>query len=268
MAKNNFLVLIRKRIEEIHREYNALKSAYETLDKVSGLRGRKVVLPELSDMISDGEAGQKEKKGKRGRPRKKVDVPSVNENSQSKKGKGKRGRKKGSVNKAKESIAIVLTKPAKIADKPAKGASLTETPKKKSPGRPKLNKGKSKSSNSKSVNAVSEKNKPSKSKKTNASAKKNKRSRVPNLAGRISDIIKTSNRFVTNAEITDKLASTYPSKDRNQLSKYLSVVLSQMKGRKEAAVIVKDHKGNRMRSGLWGLPNWFENGRPKNEYLK
>ncbi|MFM7104328.1 MAG: hypothetical protein ACKOW8_02325, partial [Flavobacteriales bacterium] len=138
---------------------------------------------------------------------------------------------------------------------------------KKSPGRPRIKKVDKPTKGSVTKSTKNPK-KSSKKRGLNVAGKKQKRARVPNLAGRIKDIIKDHNRFITNADITDKLAATYPLKDKAQLSKYLSVVMSQMKGRKDAAVIVKDHKGRRMRSGLWGLPNWFENGKPKNEYLK
>lgn len=265
MAKNNFLVLIRKRMEEIQREFSALKSAYETLDKVSGLRGRKVVIPELTGLIADEKEVPKAKKGKRGRPRKYPLNFSGNEVTEIKKGKGKRGRKK--MVKITSKSEVLSSKPQEKMEKSAKVVK-EEAPKKKSPGRPKLNKSKEKSTKIKTSKVLVKSQRAPKGKKAATSKARKKRTRVPNLAGKIMDIIKGANRFVTNAEITDKLTSTYPSKDKAQLSKYLSVVMSQMKGRKEAAVIVKDHKGKRMRSGLWGLPNWFENGKAKNEFLK
>lgn len=266
MAKNNFLVLIRKRMDEIHREYNALRSAYETLDKVSGLRGRKVVIPDLAKWVGDGEnVIPKEKKGKRGRPRKNPLITAENVKVETKTKKGKRGRKKTVVAPSKELTST--TKTIAKEDKTPKVALKAELPKKRR-GRPKLNKSKEKLAKPVKLKSVKSIPKVRKPKLRSSVGKKQKRTRVPNLAGRIREIMKEHNRFITNAEITDKLADTYPSKDKVQLSKYLSVVMSQMKGRKEAAVIVKDHKGNRMRSGLWGLPNWFENGKPKNEFLK
>ncbi|MFN5295046.1 MAG: hypothetical protein ACK5BL_05905, partial [Flavobacteriales bacterium] len=68
--------------------------------------------------------------------------------------------------------------------------------------------------------------------------------------------------------ITDKLAGLYPGKSRSDLGKYISVILANMKSRKELAVVTQDAKGNKMRSGLWGLPNWFEGSKPKTEFLK
>jgi hypothetical protein len=41
-----------------------------------------------------------------------------------------------------------------------------------------------------------------------------------------------------------------------------------MKARKELAVVTQDSKGNKMRSGLWGLPTWFDGTKPKAEFLK
>ena len=265
MAKNNFLVLIRKRIEEIHKEYSALRTAYDTLEKVSGLRGRKVSIPELSDLLENNKPEKQPKKGKRGRPRKNPFTEIKNSTNETEKPKGKRGRKKVIKSTLNKEGGLIAT--AKDTSK-IKEKSLSNKSGKRPIGRPKL---------IKEVKKIDKKNK---SKTASASeakksvkgsskrTQKTPRTRVPNLASRITEIIKASNRFVTNAEITDKLASTYPSKDKAQLSKYLSVVMAQMKGRKEAGVIVKDHQGKRMRSGLWGLPNWFENGKPKNEYLK
>lgn len=266
MAKNNFLVLIRKRIEEIHKEYSALRSAYDTLEKVAGLRGRKVSIPELSELIESEKSSKPVKKGKRGRPRKVSITESIKPTNEVKKPKGKRGRKKLLKSISTNETSGIIKKEKENIKSKNKSAEKTS---KKPVGRPKLNKENKKSD---SEPKTTRNNSSSVSKKAAKIPRKSKqkapRTRVPNLAGRITDIIKAANRFVTNSEITDKLASTYPSKDKAQLSKYLSVVMAQMKGRKEASVVVKDHKGKRMRSGLWGLPNWFENGKPKNEYLK
>jgi hypothetical protein len=68
--------------------------------------------------------------------------------------------------------------------------------------------------------------------------------------------------------ITDKLTGLYPGKSRSDLGKYISVILANMKARKELSVLTQDAKGNKMRSGLWGLPTWFEGTKPKAEYLK
>jgi len=266
MAKNNFLVLIRKRIEEIHKEYSALRTAYDTLEKVAGLRGRKVSIPELSDLLATDKSEKQPKKGKRGRPRKYPITENINSINETKKAKGKRGRKK-LIKTSLINEGSGLNTTSKETSK-GKEKSASNKASKRPVGRPKLIKvvdKLDKKNKSKSASAPKAKKSAKKSSKRN---QKSPRTRVPNLASRITDIIKVANRFVTNAEITDKLSSTYPSKDKAQLSKYLSVVMAQMKGRKEAGVVVKDNKGKRMRSGLWGLPNWFENGKPKNEYLK
>jgi hypothetical protein len=101
-----------------------------------------------------------------------------------------------------------------------------------------------------------------------SSKKSGKRNRIPNLAEKIQDIVSKNARFTTNSVITDKLSTLYPGKSRADLGKYISVILSNMKARKELAVVTQDAKGNKMRSGLWGLPNWFEGSKPKVEFLK
>ena len=77
-----------------------------------------------------------------------------------------------------------------------------------------------------------------------------------------------SGRFMTNSQITDRLAALYPNKSRSDLGKYISVILANMKARKELSVVTVDEKGNKMRSGLWGLTTWFDGSKPKNEFLK
>jgi hypothetical protein len=92
--------------------------------------------------------------------------------------------------------------------------------------------------------------------------------RVGNLSERIVKVITKSNRFMTNSEITNKLVALYPDKDRSYLGKYMSVILSNLKHRKELRGITVDKEGNRMRSALWGLPTWFDGNNGKSEYLK
>ncbi len=103
----------------------------------------------------------------------------------------------------------------------------------------------------------------SKSAKSSGDGKRNK-----NISGRIVEIVGKANRFTTNSNITDKIVTLYPGKDRAELGKYISVILANMKARKELGVITTDSKGNKMRSGLWGLPSWFDGSKPKAEYLK
>lgn len=95
-----------------------------------------------------------------------------------------------------------------------------------------------------------------------------KRNRNTGLSSKILDIVQKNNRLTTSAIITGKVAHLYPDKDSATLGKYISVVLSQMKARKELRVITKDARGNRMRAGLWGLPTWFEGKQSKPAYLK
>jgi outer membrane biosynthesis protein TonB len=110
-------------------------------------------------------------------------------------------------------------------------------------------------------------------KTTNKAAKKSsskgqKRGRVGNLSSLIQDTISKSGRYMTNSQITDKIVSKYPGKDRSDLGKYISVILAIMKGKKLLACVTVDSQGNRMRSGLWGLPNWFDGAKPRQEYMK
>jgi hypothetical protein len=125
---------------------------------------------------------------------------------------------------------------------------------KRGPGRPPLKKSK----------AVAKKAAP---KKKGGSGKRDGQ-RVGDLAGRVVEYITRSNRFVTNAQITDRLVSLYPNKDRSYLGKYMSVILSIMKGKKQLSSITKDRSGKKLRSSLWGLPQWFDGNTPKQEYLR
>lgn len=92
--------------------------------------------------------------------------------------------------------------------------------------------------------------------------------RVGNLSERIVNVVTKANRFMTNSEITNKLVALYPDKDRSYLGKYMSVILSNLKHRKELRGITVDKNGNRMRSALWGLPTWFDGNHGKAEYLR
>lgn len=95
-----------------------------------------------------------------------------------------------------------------------------------------------------------------------------KRRRIGNLSERIIEILTKSNRFMTNSQITDKLVALYPDKDRSYLGKYMSVILSIAKNKKQLSSITKDKKGNKLRSSLWGLPTWFDGNHPKADHLK
>lgn len=101
-----------------------------------------------------------------------------------------------------------------------------------------------------------------------AVAKKGKRARNANLSSTIREIVAKNGRFTTSSQITDKVSSMYPGKDRSELGKYISVILANMKKRRELSVITVDDKGNKMRSGLWGLPTWFDGQKPKSDYIK
>lgn len=148
--------------------------------------------------------------------------------------------------------------------RPAKAKAKSAGPK-RSPGRPK------KAASAAPVQPKTKKaEKPAKSKKLVAPKLKpgKKRTRIPNLAEHIQELVAKHGRFTTNAQITDKLAVMYPGKSRSDLGKYISVILANMKTRKELAVVTVDAKGNKMRSGLWGLTSWFDGNKPKAEFLK
>jgi hypothetical protein len=157
------------------------------------------------------------------------EVMTPSSSSATPKKKGKRGRPAGAKNKEKAAAKMPkAAKPAK-ASKPAKAPKAA---------------------------------KPAKAGKTG------KRSRIPNLSVKIQEMVGKSGRFMTNSQITDRLAALYPNKSRSDLGKYISVILANMKARKELSVVTVDEKGNKMRSGLWGLTTWFDGSKPKNEFLK
>jgi hypothetical protein len=247
MAKAIYLAQIRKRMESIQKEYNALSEAYTILQSAGTGRGRKAKIPTLQEMLG---AEVKVKTGKRGRP------PGA---------KNKPGAKKPGPKPRITKAAVA----APVVSENSKPAVKVSAAKKKSAakvGRPSVAK-------AKEVKSVAKASKPevkAASKKTIklASNKSGKRNRIPNLAEKIQDIVGKSARFTTNSVITDKLTGLYPGKSRSDLGKYISVILANMKARKELAVVTQDAKGNKMRSGLWGLPSWFEGSKPKPEFLK
>lgn len=138
---------------------------------------------------------------------------------------------------------------------------------KRGPGRPPLNKSKVAAKATKPGKAAKKAAKKATPKKQGGRGKRDGQ-RVGDLAGRIVEYITKSNRFVTNAQITDRLVALYPNKDRSYLGKYMSVILSIMKGKKQLSSITKDRSGKKLRSSLWGLPQWFDGNSPKQEYLR
>jgi hypothetical protein len=254
MAKAIYLLQIRKRMESIQKEYVALSEAYQILSSAGSTRGRKAKIPTLQEMLG---SEVKVKTGRRGRP------PGAKNKPGAKKPGPKPSAAKPLVIKADKVNAASATqekslKPeAKVASvkSVSKSSKVTKLVKSVKPAKATASKA--------SV-------KPSKSAlaKKPAKAPKGKRTRIPNLAEKIQDLVAKSGRFTTNSVITDKLTALYPGKSRSDLGKYISVILSNMKARKELAVVTQDAKGNKMRSGLWGLPTWFEGTKPKGEYLK
>lgn len=252
------MVQIRKRMDALHKEYNALSDAYRILVSAGSVRGRKAKIPTLQEMIV---ADVKVKTGKRGRP------PGAKNKPGAKKPGPKPSAQKVSAATKVES-KVQVSKPAVV--KPAAKAAAAKVATKLA--------GASDSSTSVKPAAAVKKVKPkasiisSKPKKVSVKPSKSggteKRSRIPDLAEKIQDMVAKTGRFTTNSVITDKLSSLYPGKSRSDLGKYISVILANMKARKELSVVTHDAKGNKMRSGLWGLPTWFEGVKPKAEFLK
>ncbi len=254
MAKAIYLAQIRSRMESIQKEYNALSEAYQILQRVGSSRGRKAKIPTLQDMLG---ADVKVKTGKRGRP------PGA---------KNKPGAKKpGPKPNASKTADSATSKVSEIIKNPN---VKSPAPKRGRPAKPVAD---VKSEKAKAIAPISKPLKSEVKAKSKArikpsakpvAKKSGKRNRVPNLAEKIQEIVGKNARFTTNSVITDKLAGLYPAKSRSDLGKYISVILANMKARKELAVVTQDAKGNKMRSGLWGLPSWFDGSKPKAEFLK
>jgi len=254
MAKAIYLAQIRNRMESIQKEYNALSEAYQILQRVGTARGRKAKIPTLHEMLG---VEVKEKTGKRGRP------PGAKNKPGAKK-PGPKPKTDSPINKVADDARKALVKPGtRKRGRPAKAVKVEKAPAAAAPIQ-KISKPAKKSGAKPKIAA-----KPAKKDAVKPSSKKSgKRNRIPNLAEKIQDIVSKNARFTTNSVITDKLSALYPGKSRADLGKYISVILSNMKARKELAVVTQDAKGNKMRSGLWGLPNWFEGTKPKVEFLK
>ena len=298
MAKAIYLAQIRNRMESIQKEYNVLSEAYRILQGVGATRGRKAKIPTLQQMLG---TEVKVKTGKRGRPPgaknkpgskktgpKKASALPVSNNtpvesarnenvvvaSKSVLSKPKAQKKSAKAVKPSKPLAAKkgIVKPLESAvnenvvlvSMPVLSKSLAQKKKSAKAVKP------SKPSASKKgiVKPLAKAKKPVKKPTASKPSKPGKRNRIPDLAEKIQGIVGSSARFTTNSVITDKLASLYPGKSRSDLGKYISVILSNMKARKELLVVTQDAKGNKMRSGLWGLPTWFDGTKPKVEFLK
>lgn len=253
MAKAIYLALIRKRMESIQKEYSALSEAVQILQSVGAARGRKAKIPTLTEMLG---SEVKAKTGKRGRP------PGA---------KNKPGAKKpGPKPKVTKTPTEAQAAPAAAGTKlPAMPIRVKKATKKGKVGRPAAVKAAVIKPSAKVTKpAAKVVAKAAKAAGKGSKSKPGKRSRIPNLAEKIQEIVGKNARFTTNSVITDKLSGLYPGKSRSDLGKYISVILANMKARKELSVVTQDAKGNKMRSGLWGLPSWFEGTKPKQEFLK
>jgi len=254
MAKAIYLAQIRNRMESIQKEYNALSEAYQILQRVGSARGRKAKIPTLQEMLG---TEVKVKTGKRGRP------PGAKNKPGAKKPGPKPSSVKPAVSAVNKSTDDVKKPFSKKRGRTAKASKVEKVAVESAPTQ------KSAKPVKKKASKPNKKAKATKKSVAKPSAPKNgKRNRIPNLAEKIQEIVSKNARFTTNSVITDKLATLYPGKSRADLGKYISVILSNMKSRKELAVVTQDAKGNKMRSGLWGLPNWFEGSKPKVEFLK
>jgi hypothetical protein len=250
MAKAIYLAQIRSRMDAIQKEYNALSEAYQILERVGATRGRKAKIPTLQEMLG-GEV--KLKTGKRGRPPGAKNKPGA-----------KKPGPKPRAEIAKPTSVLPVAKTIEAKKQSIKVAEVKATKSVKSAAK-KVTKPVAKVAKPVSKPVAKAAAKPS---AKPAQRKTGKRNRIPNLAEKITEIVGKNARFTTNSVITDKLAGLYPGKSRSDLGKYISVILANMKARKELAVVTQDAKGNKMRSGLWGLPNWFDGVKPKTEFLK
>lgn len=241
-------------MESIQKEYNALSEAYQILQRVGSARGRRAKIPTLQEMLG---AEVKVKTGKRGRP-----PGAKNKPGAKKPGPKPRANVSSPTKLVEESKKVAVKQVAAKRGRPAKGSKKVKVVKAQVAVLPVTKAPKP------IAKKLVKKNASVKSALKSSSKKAGTRSRIPNLAEKIQEIVGKSSRFTTNAVITDKLAGLYPGKSRSDLGKYISVILANMKARKELAVVTQDAKGNKMRSGLWGLPSWFEGSKPKVEYLK
>jgi len=247
MAKAIYLAQIRNRMESIQKEYNALSEAFQILQRVGTSRGRKAKIPTLQEMLG---TEVKVKTGKRGRP----------PGAKNKPGAKRPGPKP---NAAKPSEALVAPEAKVQGDSKNRAVKPVIVKVAKQVKTTVVKAKKATKPTEKKIAKVS-----SKVALKPAVKKNGKRNRIPNLAEKIQEIVSKNARFTTNSVITDKLTGLYPGKSRSDLGKYISVILANMKSRKELAVVTQDAKGNKMRSGLWGLPTWFEGTKPKVEFLK
>ncbi len=162
----------------------------------------------------------------------------------------KQGRPKGGKNKTKaaQEKPMVSTKKVKRATK-KKSAKKAVAPKAATPAAPKA--------------------KEVKTKTKRRGAPKGKRvARGINLNKAIREHIVSANRFVFSTELADKFNSYYPEKSKADFSKYISVLLSIAKKGKKLSATSLDKSGAESRASYWGLPEWFEGDKGKQEFYK
>jgi hypothetical protein len=88
------------------------------------------------------------------------------------------------------------------------------------------------------------------------------------LNSAIRDYIKSAGRFVSSPELSNKFSAHYPEKSKADFTKYVSVLLSISKKNKELNSTNFDKSGKEQRAAFWGMPEWFSNGKAKNEFYK
>jgi hypothetical protein len=75
-------------------------------------------------------------------------------------------------------------------------------------------------------------------------------------------------KFQTTAAIATKFKNSYPGKSEVDLTKYLAVVLSQLKSKGLLSSYSPDNKGQTGRLLMWGLPEWMDGTKPKSNFVK
>jgi hypothetical protein len=75
-------------------------------------------------------------------------------------------------------------------------------------------------------------------------------------------------KFQTTAAIAAKFKNSYPGKSEVDLTKYLAVVLSQLKSKGLLSSYSPDNKGQTGRLLMWGLPEWMDGSKPKTSFVK
>jgi hypothetical protein len=79
---------------------------------------------------------------------------------------------------------------------------------------------------------------------------------------------KGAGKFQATAAIATKFKSSYPNKSEVELTRYIAVVLSQLKSKGLLASYSPENKGQTGRLLMWGLPEWMDGQKPKSSFVK